>query len=174
MRTAKRVTVSAMMTALGTVLLTAGALFDVIDLSACALASLLVVFIYIEVGVPYAWLVWLATSLLSFVFFPAKTVWLVYLLVFGLYPIIKGLIQRLPRLIWIPLKLVYANIMFVVCIFLMPRIFGIPFIDTELLWVYILMYAALNAMFVLYDIFINVMVGFYYRRLRHRFSQFLG
>ena len=47
MRQTKKITLSAMLTALGTVLMVLGAFIDVIDLSVCALASLLVVFVYI-------------------------------------------------------------------------------------------------------------------------------
>ena len=81
-----------MLSALGTVLLLVGAFVDVLDLSMCAVASLCVVFIYIEVGSPYTWLVWLTTSLLTFIFSPGKTVWMLYLLIFGVYPLLKAYI----------------------------------------------------------------------------------
>ncbi len=173
MRASKKLTVSAMMTALGTVLLTVGAFLDVVDLSASALSSLICVFVFIEVGAPYAALTWLATSVLSFAFFPAKTLWLMYFIFFGLYPIVKIYIHLLPKFWRIPLKLLYANAVFVILIFIMPRIFGIPLIDTDIKWLYALMYVALNSLFILYDIFIDVMVRFYYRKLRHRFLPFL-
>ena len=68
MRQTKKVTLSAAVVALSILFLVLGAFVDVLDLSACALASLLVVFVYIEIGSPYTYLVWLATSLTAFLF----------------------------------------------------------------------------------------------------------
>ena len=79
-----------MIIALGTVLMVLGAMVDVLDLSVCALASLFVAFVYIEIGSPYPFFVWLGTSLATFLFFPGSIIWLEYLLVFGLYPILKA------------------------------------------------------------------------------------
>ena len=73
-----------MMIALGVVFMVLGAVVDVLDLTACAISSLLVVFVYLEIGSPYTWLVWMCTSLLSFVFFPGKALWIEYLMIFGI------------------------------------------------------------------------------------------
>lgn len=168
-----------MMVALGVVFMVLGAVFEVFDLTAVALASLLMVFVYIELGSPYTFLVWLATSLLTFIFYPGHFLWLEYLLVFGIYPVVKGYIERLKRPVWLPLKLVYANLTFFllgilsdliigVSIFADMSFFGLP---TEA--VYIIAAVLLNVAFVAYDIFIKVMVRFYYDKLQRRFSKFL-
>ena len=112
MRTTKKITVSAMIVALGTVLMSIGALVELVDLSVAAAVSLFVVFAMIEIGMPYPWLIWVCTSLITFLLFPAKTIWLMYLS-FGAFPILKAYIERLPRGFWLFLKrmILRVNIM---------------------------------------------------------------
>ena len=61
-----------MATALGAALMSIGAVWEVVDMALAAVASFLVVIILIEVGSPYPWLVWITTSLITFLFFPGK------------------------------------------------------------------------------------------------------
>ena len=82
-----------MMVALSVAVMALGAVFEVMDLSVCALASLFVAFVFIEVGSPYTFLVWICTSIITFIFFPASMVSLEYLLIFGIYPTLKGYIE---------------------------------------------------------------------------------
>ena len=65
MKQTKKLTLSAMIVALGTVFMKLGSIIEVFDLTAAALASMLVAFVYVEIGSPYTWLVWLATSFLK-------------------------------------------------------------------------------------------------------------
>ena len=173
MRQAKKVTLSAMLSALGTVLLLVGAFVDVLDLSMCAIASLCVVFIYIEVGSPYTWLVWLTTSLLTFIFSPGKTVWMLYLLIFGVYPLLKAYIERLPKMFWLTVKLAYINAIIWVMIFILTYLFKLPFVESDKMWIKIGVYLLMNVAFVAYDMFITVMVRVYLAKLRPRFKNLL-
>ena len=50
MRTTKKITLCAMACALGTVIMLLGAVIETLDLTVCAMASLLVVFVYLEIG----------------------------------------------------------------------------------------------------------------------------
>ena len=86
-----------MMCALSVVVLALGAVFEALDLTAAALASICIAFIYIEVGAPYTFIAWICTTVLSFLFFPQSLLWIEYLLLFGLYPILKGYIERSTR-----------------------------------------------------------------------------
>ena len=49
----------------------------------------------------------------------------------------------------------------------------LDFFGTDKLWMKVLIYALINVAFVLYDLFITVLVRFYFARLRHRFKNFL-
>lgn len=173
MKSTKKLALSAMLTALGTVFMVLGGFIEVLDLTVCALASLLVAFVYIEIGAPYYWLVWICTSLCSALLFPGSPLWMEYLLVFGIWPILKAFVERLPRPLWLLLKLVFINAIIWALIFLMDAVFGTPFLDADLPILKAALYVLINVAFVLYDMFITVMVRFYYDRLRKRFKTLL-
>jgi hypothetical protein len=161
------------MTALGAVIMALGAMVEVLDLSVCVLASLIVVFIYLEIGSPYTWLTWLATSLISFLIFPGKTVWLNYFLVFGVYPLLKAYIEKLPRAVWLIIKLVYANAVIVAMFFLMELIFGVPLFEKDALWLKAVLYVVINVAFIAYDVFISMAVRIYFLKIRPRIASML-
>ncbi len=173
MKNTKKITLSAMMTALGVLIMSLGAVLEVMDLSACALASLFVAFVYIEIGSPFTWLVWICTSLLTFLFFPGSALWFEYLIVFGLYPILKGYIERLPRKIWWLVKIIFGNIVIVALIFGFNYITGAPLFATDKKIIVAGLYLLLNVCFVLYDIFLTVLVRYYMDKLHPRFKRFL-
>ena len=173
MRQTKKITLSAMMVALSTAIMLLGAVIEVLDLSVCAIASLLVVFIYLEIGSYYPWLVWICTTLATALIYPGSAIWVEYALIFGLYPLIKAYIERLPRWSWLIVKLVYINAViwgiFCVCELLL----GIPFFDEGGTVIIVITYVLSNIAFVAYDFFIMVMVRFYFDKLRPRFKKFL-
>ena len=173
MRQTKRVTLSSMLVALTVVMMVIGAVLDVLDLSACALASLVMVFAYIEIGAPYTYLIWICATVISGIIFPGSLVWIEYLLVFGIYPILKAYIEKLPRLFWWPAKLVYINAIIWLLIYFVDLIFCTPFLEGDTIWLRAATYLLINVAFVMYDLFITVMVRFYFDRLRHRFLRFL-
>ncbi|MBR5880584.1 MAG: hypothetical protein IKZ16_02755 [Clostridia bacterium] len=106
----KRLTVSALLCALGACMLCAGRLFDgSLDLSMAALASLLCVWAAEELGGPYPWLMWLVTSLLALMLMPFNSAAWEYLLFAGLYPMIRILLGKLPLVVRIILKQIMFN-----------------------------------------------------------------
>ena len=179
MNRTKKLTLGAALVALGVLFTTLGSLVSVLDLSAAVLASLRVSFAYIELGSPYTWLVWLATALISFLLFPGSFTWLTYLLVFGIYPIMKGYIERLPRPLWLILKLVFVNAMMTVMLLFSEVLVGQSFFgDTSELGFdvrifYVVAWLILNVGFLLYDRLIVVLVVWYERKLRPRISNLL-
>ena len=171
MRSTKKVAISSMLVALGAVLMSVGALFEVVDLAAAAFVSLFIVFAMIEIGMPYPWLMWLSTSLITFLLFPGKTVWLMYFS-FGCFPILKAYIERLPRPTWVILKLLYLNIVLVGLYFLVELIFSVPLVS-EGWWMMIAALILMNAAFLAYDRMITLAVGYYYDKLRDRIKGLL-
>ena len=168
-----------MLVALGTVFMVIGAVIEVMDLTAVAFASLLVVFAYIELGSLYTYLVWLCTSLATFLLYPGSLMWLMYLLIFGLYPILKAYIERAPRVFWWPLRLAFANAAFILLVLGTELIIGVPFFEDDSFLglptaaVKVVLWGMMNVMFIAYDKFITVMVRYYFTRLRDRFKSFL-
>jgi hypothetical protein len=173
MRKTKKITVSAMMCALGIAFMTVGYFVEALDLTACALVSLIVALVYVEIGSPYTYLVWICTSLLSFLFFSAKpSLWLTYFLVFGIYPILKAYIEKLIRPLWIVLKLVYLNAVLVALFFIFEFVFMTPFFDVEGTWIKAAVWALMNVAFIAYDLFITVLMRLYALKYRKIFSKF--
>ena len=180
MKQTKKLTISAMIVALGTVFMLIGAVFEVFDLTAVALASVLVAFVYIEIGSPYTWLVWICTTLCTFLCYQHSAMWLIYLVVFGIYPILKGDIERLPRAFWWPIKIVFGNVAFLILFFGVSLITGLPFIDVEEEFLgitgkalYIVAIVLVNVAMIAYDFFLGVMVCYYIEKLRPKFKQIL-
>jgi hypothetical protein len=146
---------------------------EVFDLSVCAIASMLVVFVYIEIGSYYPWLVWICTSIATALIYPASLMWVEYLLVFGIYPLMKAYIERLPRWTWLIVKLAYINAVIWGLFFISERLLGIPFFGEETKLLIIITYVLMNVAFVAYDIFIVIMLRVYYEKLRPRFAKLL-
>ncbi len=169
----KKLTLSAILCALGVALMAMGSFIDILDLSVCAVVSLIVVFVYLEVGMSYAFGVYIVTSLLSLLIVPSKLIFVEYFLLFGIYPLLKALTEKLPRPTWLPIKLLFFNGIIWLVILVFEFLFGVPFIEGDTLILKIGFYLLLNVTFVVYDIFITVMVRFYYEKLRKRFKSFL-
>ena len=178
MRTTKKLTLSAMMTALSTVILLLSSLFGLMELTVGAITSLLVVFVIIEVKGAYPWLVWLTTSLISLLLFPSKTIGAAYLLVFGVYPILKVYFERLPRVFSLLVKFAYISVILATFIFLSELLLGVPFFEempdiapTLQLWVKVGIVALFYIAFFAYDMFITVLVRLYFLKFRDKFKR---
>ena len=106
----KRLTVSALLCALGAVMLCMGRLFDgSLDLSMAALASLITVWAAEELGGSYPWLIWLVTALLALILMPFNTAAWEYLLFAGVYPMLRVLLERVPAVLRYVIKIVLFN-----------------------------------------------------------------
>lgn len=170
MKNTKKLAISAMIVALGSVIMSVGAMLEVMDLTLCAVASLLVVLVYLELGSPYTWLVWLATSLATAIMFFGSAVWIEYLLVFGIYPLLKAYIERLPRALWLLLKLLFVNLMSLALFLLSEAVLGIPLISSSGIWAKVMLMVLVNVAFIVYDLFISAMVRLYVLKWRRHFA----
>lgn len=164
----RRLAVSAMLSALGVVLLYFGALIEVVDISMAVIASLLCVFAVIEYSGVYPWLIFAATGILSILLLPNKTPAAMYIAFFGFYPIIKEKLERLPKVICWVLKEIIFNASLAVMIVLAIFVFTIGGVEVGL--GYIVAFALLcEVAFVLYDIALTRLISFYFFKLRSRF-----
>lgn len=173
MRNTKKLALSALLVAMGASFMVLGAVVEVLDLAVCALASLLVAFVYIEIGSPYTWLVWLCTSIVVALIFPGSLVWLEYFAIFGIWPILKAYVERLPKWSWLIIKLAFINAIIWLMIFFAEKILGVPFFEDSAFILKAATYALINVAFIVYDMFITVMVRFYMAKLRQRFRRLL-
>ena len=167
----KKLTVTALLSALATVLLTLGSLVEVVDLSAAAIVSCFVVFLRIELGGAYPYLFWLVTSIASVLIFPAGSAGLLFACL-GLYPLCKAVLERLhPVLEW-ALKLLFAGCILTAFVLVAKFVLLLP--DAVLTgWLLPVFLAAALLTFVLYDIALSRLIVYYGLRIRPRISRFL-
>lgn len=156
-----------MLTALGVVLLTAGSLFQTIDLTMAAVASLCVVLAMIELGGREALLIYIATSILSLLLVPQKLIAAEYVLFAGLYPLIKSLAEHLTTLFSWVVKLIFANLSLTLLVLAGKLLFSMPI---ESGWLMAATYLLVNVTVVVFDIALTKLITFYYVRLQKRFA----
>ena len=177
MKQTKKLAISSITVALGVVFMFIGAVFEPLDLAVSCLASVLVMFIYIEVGAPYTYLTWLCTSLITFLIYPASNMWAMYLLVFGLYPIVKGYIERAPRALWWVIKLIWGAVSMTGLFLILTFVLGVKLDDGFLGLPTSVIYAATAVLgavcFVLYDVFLTAAAGVYETKLRGKIKNIL-
>lgn len=166
-RKTRKIALSAMLTALGVVLLTLGSVFQTIDLTMAAIASLCVVLAMIELGGKEALLIYLATALLALLIVPQKLIAAEYALFAGLYPLIKSLAERLGRVLSWVVKLVFANLSLTLLILASKLLFSLP---VESGWLLAATYVLVNVTVVVFDIALTKLITFYYIRLQARFA----
>ncbi len=163
MKNTKKITLAAILSALGVIVLLLGSIFTMLDLTMVAIASLLVVMAVIELGGCYPYLIWLVTGILSMLLLPSKFSAILYIVFGGIYPILKAMFERLHFVVaWI-LKLSYFNTMLTLLIFLCNYVFKLS--DTDLGYNFIV-YILCNGVFVLYDIAASEMIVLYMIKLR--------
>ncbi len=172
MKETKKITVSAMFVALGTVFMVLAGVFDTMTLTAAAFASLLVMLIFLEIGAGYAVAVWLCTTLATALCNFGSTVWVEYFLLFGIYPILKAVIERRRRPLWIPLKLGFLTAGVALLYTVTVYFFGLPFFDQDTPVFKILTLVLALAVFFVFDRLLTLSSRFYFQTLQPRMRRF--
>ena len=137
-----------MMAALSVVLMLLGHILTLGLYISPMLAGLCLIPIGKKFGAEYQWLVWAAVSFLSFILVSEMEQNLMYLTVFGLYPILLPYFAKLPRPLILPCKLLYFNLVFIaveaLAVFLIAPEAMTP-------WMFLLLILLGNVVFLLYD-----------------------
>ena len=165
----KRLTMCAMLAALGVVLLYVGSIIEVLDISMAVIASLACIIAVIEYGKGAPWAIYAVTSVLSVILLPNKTPAAFYALFFGFYPILKEKFEkRGKRICWI-LKEAVFNVslaaMAIATYFLTTT--GDNTLFTSPTFIAITVVAA-ELVFVLYDVALTRLISFYIVSIRNR------
>ena len=101
------------------------------------------------------------------------TVSALYFLVFGLYPILKAYMERLPHILWLVVKLVYVNAVIAILAIASSLVLSVPFFESALWYVNAALWLLMNVAFVAYDAFLTVAVRLYMLKYRKIFLKFL-
>lgn len=129
-----------------------------------AVAGLLPAAVVISINLKAGFLCWAGVSVLSFLLLPGKFCALLYTALFGLYPMVKSLIERLRRVcVEYLLKLLFFNVVFTV-IYLLMSTAVLNSLPKQLgaLW---LLYLVGNIVFLAYDFGFSKLIGFYIARI---------
>lgn len=169
-RALRLLTTSAMLIALGVVLLLLGSFLGILDLTAAALCGIFTLFCYREMPPAYGFAVFAATAALSLLLLPQKTPAILYAVFAGYYPLLKFRLERLPApLAWI-LKLLLFNAAVTAFLLLSVYVLGTP---PEAWWITLVLYLLGNPAFVLYDILLGRALALYEWRMRPRIEHLL-
>jgi len=161
----RKVTLAAVFTALAVVILLLSSAIPSGQLGFAAVASLFTAAGVIESGIAGGGAVFIGSSVLAALLVPNKSTVILYVVFFGYYPIIKSFCEKLRSqpLAWI-LKLLVLNAAFSAGWFLLKNLF---FSSVNLNYPIWLIYIAVNIVFVIFDIGLSKLIGFYIYRV-HR------
>ena len=172
----KQLTVCSMLVALGVIFLGVGSLVEVLDISMTAVASFCVIISVIEYGKGAPWLVYAATSVLSFILIPHnKLPAIAFACFFGFYPILKEKLDKKSVFLQWILKEIIFNVSLAaiigLCFLIIPEYMSLdlPF-AVPLPLVIAVTVILCEVVFILYDIAIKRITAFYVIKLRHRFK----
>ena len=166
MKHTKKIAFSAILAALAVVFLYAGALLDVMDLSAAGAASLCVMLVLYELGTRYAVLTYAAVGLLSLLILPQKTGSILFIGFLGFYPIAKMQIEkRLSRPFRTVAKFLLLNVCTVVLIFVIEALTA-----ADTWWFRLLLLVMSNVVFAVYDYALTVLLRAYVYKWRKKFK----
>lgn len=129
------------------------------------ISSVFVSIILLEMGVKTAWTFYLATTFLSLILAPDKTMVIPFATFFGVYGIIKYHIEKLRKIVveYI-LKLIFFNLNVVLAYFLVNAIFQTKAISDKIpVWI---LFLALQFIFVIYDYIYTLFINYYINRLK--------
>ena len=174
----KKMTVSALLAAMGVALMFLGGLIETLDLTMAALASFFCIFAVIEMGAGYSFAIYAVTGVLSLVLMPHSMVGWFYILFFGYYPILKEKIERIKSVLSWLIKLFVLNTSLIASLFISSFIFYggnmLEALTTSFgaeewgIYAAIGVYVLLNVVFIVYDVALTRLITLYLFRIRHR------
>lgn len=172
MKTAKKITLSAVLAALSaTVMLVS--YFPYLTYAVPAVAGLFIMVVLIETDCKWAFFSYIAASVLTFLFAEIESK-LMFIGFFGFYPIAKSLIERInkPVFEWI-LKFLLFNLCVITVYKVVAKLLIVSFDDFVKLAQYgeIILLLLANVVFVIYDIAVSRMASFYIARFHTRISR---
>lgn len=159
-----RLAFSAMLTALTVIFLLAADLLPTAQLALCCFAGFFVGAAVSTFGYATGVLCWLAASLLGLIVLPGKGSAVLFLICFGIYPVLKGKLERIkPAALSWAIKLIYCNAVLAVCLLGLSKLL-FPELESETLPLPLL-WAAYVGIFILYDVTFTRVMIFYQGRI---------
>ncbi len=165
MQTTKPLTFSAMMTALGIILMLMASMIPGVRLALTAVAGVVASLVVVQCGLGHGVLTVIATGILGLLMVPAKEIALLYLCFFGPYTIVKNLIERLHilPLEWLLKLLFCVGVSALLYHFAAQILEMVPDILAGNLFLFL---AAVAVVFVAYDIVFSKLIVYVFQRMK--------
>lgn len=163
---AAKVAYPAILSALALILVYTGSIAPSGNWGIVAAAGLLPAAAVISVGLKAGFLCWAATAILAFLLVPDKFCVLLFGALFGLYPMVKSLIERLrKKTLEYILKLVFFNTAFTAIYLIMAAAVAasLPQVLGSSVWV---LYLTANIVFLMYDYGFSKLIALYIARVQ--------
>ncbi|MGL5714423.1 MAG: hypothetical protein ACRCXT_19950 [Paraclostridium sp.] len=155
----KKIAYGGILLGLNCILLLLSSMIPINTMFFMGLASLPISIIIMEYGKKTGAIFYIASIFLNFIVMPNKIHWVIYVCTFGIYGLIKYIIERdRPIYIDIALKLVFANLSVIVLYMILKAIVYIP-INTITIVVF-------QVVFILYDYGYTLFIDYYQEKLR--------
>ncbi len=171
-----RLAFGAMITAISTVIMVLSGIIPIGTYAIPGLAGAFLICAVIELGSGWAWAVYAAVSLLAVLLAGDKEAVLCYILLFGCYPIVKAAIEhKTKKPVQILLKFVFFNAAAILEFYLAVYLLHVPqesfvIFGVNMPWLLLLLG---NAIFIIYDYTLSLLVTAYLRKFHSSVSRWL-
>ncbi len=174
MKQTNKVTLSALMAALSVVLML-GAYIPYLTYTFPAFAGLFIMVVLLEIGKKWALLSYITSAALTVLLCEPEAM-LMYVFLFGYYPILKAVIERINKPIfeW-PIKLIVFNSMVILVYFFVAKLFNLNLLEDVSYGKYFEygVLAIANVVFVFYDITVSRIANLYFIAIRPKIKRLL-
>lgn len=160
----KNITIGGISVALSIIIIYLTTIITINTIALLTLASAIIPIVIIRSNIKTAALVYISTSIISFFILPINF-FILYLLLFGIYGLIKYFIEKLKKIpIEIVLKLVFFNIALIIGYLLSSTIIA----DLKLSLAPWILFIIAQAVFLIYDYALTIIITFYLQKLHDR------
>ena len=172
MKKTKKITLCAVLSALSVAVMYIGSLLEVLDISVACIASLVMLFCLEELGKKYAFAVYAAVSLLSFMLLPQKWVAAYFAFFFGIMPVTKKVFEKTGKIFSWVLKVTVFNAEAFAFYFVAEKLDFFEENETALPYLLVLL-ALANLVFILVDILYDRVYKIYEIKFQARIRKYL-
>ena len=137
-------------------------------------AGILLVLLVLNLGYGYAVAVYMIVAVLSFLLVTDKEAALLFAIFLGYYPIVKGLIERIPsKILQYSVKILLFNICMIGAFFIGTALLSIPKESFDIFGVYLpwLFLVIGNFAFIIYDLCVTRLVTIYLLKWHNRLNK---
>lgn len=174
MKTSVKVSLGGVVAALSLVLMLLTSIIPFGTYAFPAFAGILLVLLVFNLGYAYAFAVYFVTAALSFLLVTDKEAALYYVMFLGFYPILKGVIERIPsKPVQYIVKLALFNVCMIAAFYIGITLLSIPkesfnLFGVYLPWVFLILG---NIVFIIYDLCITRLVTLYLLKWHDRLNK---